>query len=481
MLLIAPLCIGAAAQPLGPAGAPVPVTLAVDAAHPGAVVPPRFLGLSFEAAALGQLSPLGRRGDLVRLLRSVGPGIVRFGGVTADQNVGWSDESTPPPPWAASTIGPAQMQGLGVLTRRSGWQVLLTVGLAHFEPQAAAREVASAHRWLGSSLAAVEIGNEPDAYGHHGFRSLPWIAQGYQEDVFDYMEAIHALTPGIQLAGPDVTGSGVFAEWGGAEALAQRPILLTGHHYPLGCAQVPPPSIELLLQPHTREREARSFAAYRRIARAAGIPLRIDEAGSVSCGGVSGISNTFAAALWATGWLAQAMGAGAAGVNLEGNPLNCAGYTPLCATSPDLLRAGRFRAQPVWYALLLARELIGSRPLPVSLATAGSPDLAADAFAGPRGELRVVLVDDDPPGSSPVTVRLGLGGVRRSAGVLRLTGPAPDATDGVLLGGREVAADGSWHPPRPSPVPLRRGAVQLTLGASSAALLTLGPPAHGHR
>jgi hypothetical protein len=176
-------------------GPSVPVTVAIDREAAGHPVPERFLGLSFEAAAIKKLAHDGRRGNLVELLRSLGPGMLRFGGVTADEHVAWTDAETPRPGWAVSTIGPSDMSALGVLARRSGWQVLLTVGLAHYEPQTAAREVAAAHRALGPYLAAVEIGNEPNAYGNHGFRELPWIAQGYEEEVSDYREAIGTLGP----------------------------------------------------------------------------------------------------------------------------------------------------------------------------------------------------------------------------------------------------------------------------------------------
>ena len=144
--------------PAPPPPLPLPVELQLNTLAPGRPVPASFLGLSFEAQALAQLAPLGERGDLVHLLRSLGPGLLRFGGITADENVAWTDAATPRPEWATSTIGPAQMQQLGVLARRSGWGVLLTVGMAHFEPQAAAREVAAAHAALGRLLVAVEIG-----------------------------------------------------------------------------------------------------------------------------------------------------------------------------------------------------------------------------------------------------------------------------------------------------------------------------------
>jgi hypothetical protein len=458
------------AQPSG-----LPVTVTIDPSAAGPPVPRRFLGLSFEAAALGQLASYSEHGNLVGLLRSLGPGMLRFGGITADENVAWTDPSTPRPAWASSTIGPAQLNAIGVLARRSGWKVLLTVGLAHDEPAAAAREVVAAHRALGANLAAVEIGNEPDSYGSHGFRQLPWIAQGYEEEVSTYREAIAALTPNVPIAGPDVSGSGVFPEWGEEEALSQKPVLLTGHHYPLGCAQTPAPSIESLLSPRIREREAQSLATYLSVSRTYRIPFRMDETNSVSCGGVAGLSDTFASALWATAYITQAMTAGAAGINLQGNPANCVGYTPLCAPDPAALASGSLRAQPDWYALLLTSSLIGDSPLPSTI-TEGSPNLVAAAFAGPDHLLKVVLVDDEPTGASPLALRLDVGAGLGAGRVLRLTAPAQNATGGVLLGGRAVAFNGSWSNSAPAEsVSARTGTIALELAPDSAALVTVGP------
>ena len=499
-----------------------PVTVAIDPTAPGPAVPERFLGMSFEAAALNQIVQWAHRGDLVALLKSLGPGMLRFGGITADENVGWTDATTPRPAWASSAIGPADMKALGELAKRSGWQVLLTVGLAHYEPQAAAREVASAKHALGSYLAAVEIGNEPDAYGRHGFRELPWIAQGYEEEVGAYREAIGALTPDISIAGPDVSGSGVFPEWGEEEAYSQEPAFLTGHHYPLGCAQTPPPSIETLLSPVTRNREAHSLATYLTVARARDVALRIDEANTVSCGGVAGISDTFASALWATSYLTQAMAAGAAGMNLQGNPTHCTGYTPLCAPDPGAVAKGELRAQPEWYALLLTKSLVGERPVPATISTgpgpapgepapspeepaqpvqgnppttegslvsggppaSTAPNLVAGAFAGSKGTVQIVLVDDEPSGKGPLNVRLtGLGTGRAYAQVLRLTAPAPNATAGVALAGDQVTARGVWGPrTKPPKLPVREGVLALDLAPSSAALVTVSPrPTRTHR
>jgi hypothetical protein len=462
---------GEAAQPAEP------VSITINPFDPGRPVPQRFLGLSFEAAALHQLSQYSDRGDLVRLLRSLGPGVLRFGGITADENVAWTDAETPRPAWASSVIDEADLRAIGVLARRSGWHVLLTVGLAHYEPLAAAREVAAAHRALGPYLEAVEVGNEPDSYGSHGFRALPWIAEGYEEEVSSYREAIAALTPDVPIAGPDVSGSGIFTEWGEAEALAQKPALLTGHHYPLGCAQTPQPSIEALLSPTIRAAEARSLATYMAVSSKRGIPLRIDETNTVSCGGVAGISDTFASALWASAYITQAMAAGVDGVNLEGNPTNCAGYTPLCAPDASAIADGQLLAEPEWYALLLTRSLVGERPLPTTISAEGTPNLVAAAFSAPDHSLRIVLVDDEPQGASPLSLRLGVGSGLGTAHILRLSASAPSATSGVLLADTAVAPNGAWNAPaqtegaQPS-----EGVLALQLQPSSAALITLARP-----
>lgn len=479
---------GALARVAQSAPASLPVTLSIEPNEPGRPVPARFLGLSFEAAALRQLGGYSRYGNLVALLRSLGPGIIRFGGITSDEDVGWTDASTPPPPWASSTIDPADLRAVALLARRSGWRVLLTVGLAHYEPRAAAREVAAAHAALGSYLAAVEIGNEPEAYANHGYRPAPWLPQEYEEQVSDYREAIEALTPGVPIAGPDSTGSGSFLEWGYAEALAQQPVLLTGHHYPLGCAQTPPPSIESLLSPATRGRELRSLETYLDVSRTDRIPLRIDEAGSVSCGGVPGISDTFAAALWATGYITQVMSEGAAGINLEGNPTNCGGYTPMCAASAADAAVGRLRAQPAYYAMLLTRSLIGYEPLPTTISSEGSPNLQAVAFLGPHRTLKILLSDDEAPGSEPLAVRAHVGAGLGPARLLELTGAGQAATTGVLLDGRAVPASGVWREPADPPqVAIHGGYLSLSVDPSSAVLVSVAPAstrrrgAHGSR
>lgn len=466
------------APPLKPvaAHAAIPVSVSVDASEPGPVVPQNFLGLSFEVGSLRQLASYATKGDLVTMLRSLGVGMLRFGGVTADEQVAWTDAVTARPPWALSTLEGASLSQLGKLASASGWGVMLTLGFGHYDPQAAAREASVAQAALGSSLQAIEIGNEPEAYARHGLRPLPWAPEQYNEQVSAYRAAIEALAPGIPLAGPDSSGSGSYQRWGLSEAIYQRPALLTGHHYPLGCAEQPAPTIARLLSGHVRSLEEQSLRRYVFIANETEVPFRLDESGTVSCGGVPGISNTFASALWGVSYLTEAMRIGAAGINLEGNPMNCSGYTPVCAPTAEAAATGALEARPEWYALLLARSLLGESPLHTIVGPANRPNVVASAFRAADGTTKFVLIDDDAPGARSVAMRLHVGTGFAGGSILSLTAPSPSALSGVELGGRAVAANGTWSQPAVLPGAANKdGVITVDVAPSSAALVTVAP------
>ena len=455
---------------------PTPVSVSVDAGEPGSAVPQNFLGLSFEVAALPQLASYASHGDLVTLLRSLGVGVLRFGGVTSDEQIAWRDEHTPRPSWALGVLEAGNLRELGSLAAESDWHILLTLGLGHYEPEAAAREAAAAKAALGEWLEAIELGNEPNSYAVHGLRSQPWSFVQYDEQVSAYRGAIEALAPGIPLAGPDVSGSSAYESWGLGEAVDVRPALLTGHHYPLGCKQQPPPSIARLLSPQIRQLEERSLRRYLLVAQESGIPFRMDEANTVSCGGVPGISDTFASALWAVAYVTRAMSMGASGINLEGNPNNCVGYTLLCAPTAEAAASGELQAQPEWYALLLTKALIGERPLPTRMTAPARPDVVVTSFLAGDGTLHFVVVDDDLPGAHGAAVALHVGEGFHGASILSLRAPSQQALSGVQLGGRSVAPDGIWSEPSKLPrAANRHGVITVEVPPNSAALVTVSP------
>jgi hypothetical protein len=219
-----------------------------------------------------------------------------------------------------------------------------------------------------------------------------------------------------------------------------------------------------------------------RVAQSHGLPLRVDEANSVSCAGQPHTSDTFAAALWALDFSLIAARAGAVGINFHGGLGSCAvggtivspWYSPLCT-----LPGGQLHVRPEYYALLLLRSLEGCAFVPVEYATARR--VAVYALRAPDGSLRVVIDDMDvrdaaqtrAPAPAPVSIVLHLGPSYARASVVRLTAPAAAARTGVSLGGSTVGADGSFAAPIPESLAPRSGSVTVKVRPASVAVVTL--------
>jgi hypothetical protein len=444
-----------------PAGRPVDVFVAMrSAARP---VRRDFLGLSFEVGNLRLISSNAARGGLVTLLRTIGPGTMRFGGISADVQAAWVQGGSRPPAWASRRIAAADLARLALLARATGWRVLLTVNLGHYDPRAAAQEARAAKSALGASLAGIEIGNEPDAYVSKGLRPPGWSFAAYRPQAAAYRTAIRAAAPGVPIAGPDASSGARVLPWVSAAGATLRPALLTDHYYPSSSCGYRP-SLSDLLSPLTRGAETAMLARLAAIAGAAGRSLRVDETNNISCGGQAGVSDSFAAALWAADYGVRAMAAGLDGVNFHDLVEQPRSYAPLVLVNK------RFRANPEWYALLLLSRLVGDRPLQ----TRAGAGLVARGFATPAGGLRIVLVDFEPPGSGALLVRLRVPGRLRAGPIERLTGPSPAATAGVRLAGRRVSSSGGWRPASPLPrVYGGPGNLSLSIEPDSAALVTL--------
>jgi hypothetical protein len=441
------------------------VTVIVDTDHFGVAVPSDFLGLSFEAAAVPPIAADAHGGNLAGLLRSLGEGTLRIGGVSADTRVAWSPRGGLPG-WAKGAISRQDLAGLASLARETGWRVLLTVNLGHYEPAAAAAEAASARALLGAHLAGIEIGNEADRFALKGLRGPSWSFSAYRRELEAYRAAIARAAPGVPVAGPDASSGERVLPWLRAAA-ALRPDLLTDHYYPLSaCGSTP--VVSELLSPIVRRDESSMLGSLHAIQTASGLPLYIDETNNISCKGQPGVSNTFASALWAVDYTARAMATGVRGLDFHDLLSRPAAYSPLVGTTD------RLRANPEWYGLLLTRQLQGGKPL---RATAlGATNLTARAFLSQDGTVRLVLVNFDSPGATPLLVRLKVPGRFRGSTILRLTAPSPDATSHVLLGGGEVMASRALPAPLALPAGYQRGgSLVLTLPPSSAALVTLSP------
>jgi hypothetical protein len=447
--------------------ADVRVGVRVDEARLGPAVGPRPIGLSFEAMALPRIAHDAARGPLVGLLRSLGPGVLRFGGSSVDSQTAFSATGEAVP-WATTTIVPGDFARLARLTRRTGWRVLLAVNLGHYDPAAAAAEAAAAAAALGPDLAGIEIGNEPDAFSESGTRAHTWGYERYRTEIRAYRRAIAAAAPGVAIAGPDTVQPDHL--WLAGFARDERPALLTPHYYPLVNCPPAVPTARALLSRAQARRDAAYMAAFAAIGRAFGVPVRLGESNNIGCRGRDGVSNTFTAALWAVRYQLAAARAGLTGVTFHTLP-ECTGYSPLCGQTRADYARGRLRAMPEWYGLLLFRHLIGDR-FALAAVSPHPRSLTVDALRRPGGRgLDVVAVN-----AGTHRVRLGIrtrsGRRLRSGALLSLTAPALDASGGVRLAGATVDGRGGWHPRRVAHRRATRdGSLRVTVPAGSALLV----------
>ena len=409
--------------------------------------------------------------------------MVRIGGDSADRTW-WPLPGVTRPPGVSFALDDVWLRTARALA--AGLRARLTLGLnlAAGSPQVAAGEGTALADGIGiSSVQALELGNEPELYGSFAWYRAPdghgvsARARGYDFAAFthDFTNFAGAL-PNITLAGP------AFGDFAWTPRLAQflaaepRVGVVTLHRYPLQSCftrrRSPRyPTIKHLLSPTASTGLAESFAPYAAIARRRGLPLRIDELNTVSCGADPAISKTFGSALWVLDALFEMARVGVDGVNVHSFP--GAGYELFTFSRAD----GRWRGSiaPEYYGLLMFAQAtpVGSQLLAVPGAADGP--LKIWTTRAPDGRIRVVAINKDPlrPRVAAVVVR----GSTAPAAIERLQAPSVRASAGVTLGGQSFGAQtatgvlpGPAHPATLSPV---KGRYVVSLPAASAALLTL--------
>jgi hypothetical protein len=464
----------------------------VDAGHPGPALPGDFLGLSFESSVLGSSLFDPARSNLPALLGDLGTGRLRFGGNSVDRVAAWTASPTDPlPSWAASRVDPDDLARLGALSRATGWKVDLGLTLGHPDLEAVAAEAASARRLIATGLATVQIGNEPDLLGN---LRAGYGAADFRSDAAAYRAALTAAAPGVAVSGPDTANPAALASYAAGEGTALA--TLDQHLYPLSRCGGVKPTIDELLSASTRNTEGRLADLAVAAGRSLGLPVRLDETNSVSCGGQDGVSNTLASALWMVEYLVTVARHGVSGVGVQGGLAACRGYTPLCVpgakgaapgTAPGIdavadaslgaadALGDRLAAQPDFFGLLLVHELEGGQWLPVT-ANPTTPVWEA-AVKMPSGAVRVVIVNPSPGSTAQITIQAR--GYAGPASVQRLTGPSLMATSGVTLGGAGVGGDGNWRPLPDAPLISQAGSVRVDIPAATAALVTMPAASSG--
>src|SRR2546425_8349903 len=148
-----------------------------------------------------------------------------------------------------------------------------------------------------------------------------------------------AAAPGIPTVGPDFSATYWTMHYARSEGRRNREI--TQHYYPLWACAGDRPSINALIGSPLRARENLLLAQLNRASALAGRQAVLSETNSVGCRGATGVSRTFASALWALDWTLRAGRAGVGQIEFHDLLERCTSrtYSPLCGTgSPARLQ-----------------------------------------------------------------------------------------------------------------------------------------------
>jgi hypothetical protein len=446
--------------PAPPPARLAPITSAAEAtltvARSAAVaIPSSFFGLSTEYWTLPvDLRYTGLYRRMISLLRVPGdtPFVLRIGGDSSDHTF-YAPVRHRMPSWTFA-MTTAFVQRTAAVVRSMKLHVILDLNLVTGNSRLAAAWAREAETVMPKgSVVGFEVGNEPDLYERSiwlrltgeplSSRVLPRdiTAASYARDFARYAHALRGIAPPVDLLGPALSHPRADAGWISALLRGPHPGLrvISVHEYPYSACAFPGtssyPTIKRILSQRASAGLAASVWPSALLARRAGLPLRVTEFNSVTCGGLPGVSNTFATALWAPDAGFELLRIGARSIELHARE-----YT---VNDPFTFNSHGVEVHPLLYGLIMFVRTLSphAQLLHSQLRLSGGANLKAWAVRSAHGSLNVLVIDKGPR-DARVTMNLPAEGV---ATVQRLLAHSPRARGGVTLAGQWLDRDGDWR------------------------------------
>jgi len=449
-VLAATLGLAAACPPGASAARGGSVGLTVDSSHPGREIPAQFLGLGFEYKTLARYSGAGTtplNPVLVQLIANISPGqgpVLRIGGDTTDWSW-WPIPGMQPPAPISDAITPQWLSAYRNIQRKLGARLILGINLQTDSKPVARTEAHALLGALGSaSVAALELGNEPELYTSFGYSRAPdgsYLATqvpGWDFAQFERgFSGIASALPAVPLAGPTMGNQGWDSEFGQFLSHEPRVRIATAHRYPLDICSKPdsprfPSALNVLSDPVSAGL-AQRLSPLVRAAQGHHVPLRIDEMNLTPCPERAGeLRGSFAPALWSTAALFDLASVGVAGVNIQSST----GGTDDLFSFEHTSTGWRADVAPEYYGLLLFAQAAPVRSRLVRLINAPRAPLHAWATLTPDGVLRVVAVN---AGAGPQRLAVRVPGAVGPGTLERMLGRLHSGR-GVSLAGQTFGA-----------------------------------------
>ena len=389
---------------------------------PGAtvVMPPVGLSIEYSVMALALGSEACPPPALATELEKLGSPPIELGGVTQDWTAPSGALPNPPTSWQTATAYPlpasfwSQLHCLLNATKDP-----LTVGLnLRTGSLEWAQQMAKAATDAATNGLSFSLGNEPDLYGLPNYASLAKALPGEELAAANlYLKLAEYLRPAIgnsELIGPEIARP---VDWRFQlqRVIGQLHVQTVGvHAYPLtDCGSRRGATLEGLLSTKVADEPSR-LAWVVGLARAAGVRAIISEANSASCGGIPGLSDTPAAAVWAARFVIDALKNGFEQVRFHAagdpyDPFIVSGLavvtrpieSALVALGKWLPVGATFRSVP------RVRNLVAT-----AIGEPATPATRAPAVGAPTPSL-VLILDNESAQAQPVLVRAA-GSIRTS-------------------------------------------------------------------
>ncbi|MGA3333047.1 MAG: hypothetical protein ABSC62_02665 [Terracidiphilus sp.] len=456
---LAAAAFSVAATRLCPQGqSETPVTLSIPPEATGPHMPADFVGLSYEVAQLSDPAFFSARNTgLVRAFKALAPrGVLRLGGNTGE--FAWwkptPDSSEPEHPRAREVVGepkplyyavtPEAVRNLAAFLEATGWTCLYGINMGTNTPGRAAQEAEFVAKTLGPRLQYFQIGNEADLFGGHLRDPQTWSAGAYLNQWLTLARAIGARVPDARFGMPDFASNmswltQIAGEWSAVEN-PPHVTTLTHHYYFGGPATNPEVNIPNLLKPATMAKVQTMADTAAAAAAKMGIRIRMTEGNTCYRGGKPGVSDVFAAALWAADYSLLLARNNYSGINLHGGSgmsvaNSVGGFLPgdqilkEQGATPEQIAAHphpfytpiasfglAYVLQPVAYGLGFAGSLSGGEFIQADLSSklqAAGVNATAYAVKLARGQTSVIVLNKDA--ENDLALRLDFGAGRTGA------------------------------------------------------------------
>lgn len=379
--------------------------------------------------------------------------ILRLGGRSSDEAY-WG-VSTAGAPHYVFELTPAWLDQLRSLAHRDNLKLEFDVNMAVHSPRMAAQFAKAALKTIGPNhLAGFGMGNEPDLYRLESWlegerirstlSSTPrhWTAgytpEEYRTEYVEYAKRMLRAVPGTTLTAPELTYP---SQLWPTELLALgslAPQAISFHRYATAtCKKVNShaPGVYAFLKDRYAGGLASTLSGVFALTHSKGVPLRVTEMNSVTCGGRSRLAESFATALWAPDALFEMMQLGVAGVNWH--------MRPTYANAPFHIGPKGIEPLPEAYGLAVFAQMLGPRAKleDVSISSPLGHRVKAWAVDSKNG-LKLLLINKS---GQTMKSRIQMGNGRSPATVSRLTAPSATAKSGETFAGQTIGPDARWR------------------------------------